>query len=128
MPSLSLNIGLNNGRKLPFDGAAPSGIPVAGTNSIIVNGETYTKGGYGIFYEIYRGELGDEYFGCTSDCGSSSIRDVIVYSDGSWKKENGWLNGSHYAGYTVVANTNPSADPTIIPTSGWSPSITITAA
>ena len=37
MPSLSLNIGLNNGRKLPFGGgAAPSGIPVAGTTEIVV--------------------------------------------------------------------------------------------
>jgi len=37
MPSLSLNIGLNNGRKLPFGGgAAPSGIPVASTASVIV--------------------------------------------------------------------------------------------
>jgi hypothetical protein len=37
MPSLSLNIGLNNGRKLPFGGgAAPSGIPVASTSQIIV--------------------------------------------------------------------------------------------
>jgi hypothetical protein len=37
MPSLSLNVGLNNGRKLPFGGgAAPSGIPVASTSQIIV--------------------------------------------------------------------------------------------
>jgi hypothetical protein len=37
MPSLSLNVGLNNGRKLPFGGgAAPSGIPVAGTTEIVV--------------------------------------------------------------------------------------------
>ena len=39
MPSLSLNVGLNNGRKLPFGGgAAPSGIPVATTSSVIVLG------------------------------------------------------------------------------------------
>jgi hypothetical protein len=37
MPSLSLNVGLNNGRKLPFGGgAAPSGIPVASTSQIFV--------------------------------------------------------------------------------------------
>jgi len=37
MPSLRLNIGLNGGRKLPFGGgAAPSGIPVASTASVIV--------------------------------------------------------------------------------------------
>jgi hypothetical protein len=43
MPSLSLNIGLNNGRKLPFGGAAPSGINVATTNAIVISGLT---GGY----------------------------------------------------------------------------------
>ncbi|NBT48170.1 MAG: hypothetical protein EBT07_10235 [Actinobacteria bacterium] len=50
MPSLSLNIGLNNGRKLPFGGAAPSGIVVATTNAVNISGNngvvpdgTYTK-------------------------------------------------------------------------------------
>ena len=51
MPSLSLNIGLNNGRKLPFGGgAAPSGIVVATTNAVSISGNnsivpdgTYTK-------------------------------------------------------------------------------------
>ena len=39
MPSLSLNVGLNNGRKLPFGGgAAPSGIPVASTTMVAVSG------------------------------------------------------------------------------------------
>ena len=39
MPSLSLNVGLNNGRKLPFTGgAAPSGIPVASTTMVSVSG------------------------------------------------------------------------------------------
>lgn len=105
--------------------AAP-GIPVAGTNSIIVNGETYTKG-YGISYEIYRGELGDEYFGCTNDCGSSSVQDAIVYRDGSWKFDRNWLNNGFFGGYSYISSTNPSTNPNFIPTSGWSPSITITA-
>jgi len=51
MPSLSLNVGLNNGRKLPFTGgAAPSGIVVATTNAVNISGNngivptgTYTK-------------------------------------------------------------------------------------
>jgi len=105
----------------------PDGIPVAGTNSIIVNGETYTKG-YGIYYEIYRGELGDEYFGCTSDCGSNSVQDAIVYRDSSWKFEINWLNDGFYGRYSYVSSTNPSTNSNFIPTAGWSPSITITAA
>ena len=41
MPSLSLNVGLNNGRKLPFGGGvAPSGIEVATTASVDVAGFT----------------------------------------------------------------------------------------
>jgi hypothetical protein len=51
MPSLSLNVGLNNGRKLPLGGgAAPSGIVVATTNAVNISGNngivpdgTYTK-------------------------------------------------------------------------------------
>ena len=101
---------------------------MAGTNSIIVNGETYTKGGYGIFYDIHRGEVSDEIFGCTNDCGSNTIQDAIAYSDGSWRFEIYRLNGSFYPGYTYVSSTNPSTDPNYIPTSGWSPSLTIIAA
>jgi len=38
MPSLSLNVGLNNGRKLPFGGgAAPSGIPTATTTIVNIS-------------------------------------------------------------------------------------------
>jgi len=50
MPSLSLNVGLNNGRKLPFGGGAPSGLVVATTNAVNISGQnayvpdgTYTK-------------------------------------------------------------------------------------
>jgi hypothetical protein len=43
MPSLSLNIGLNNGRKLPFGGgAAPSNIPLSQAN-ISLTGFSYTS-------------------------------------------------------------------------------------
>ena len=45
MPSLSLNVGLNNGRKLPFGGGGgppPSGLPTATTNTI-----TLQSGGSG---------------------------------------------------------------------------------
>jgi len=48
MPSLSLNVGLNNGRKLPFGGAAPAAIPVSTTTLSISGGaghpaNTFTK-------------------------------------------------------------------------------------
>ena len=74
MPSLSLNVGLNNGRKLPFTGgAAPSGIPTATTNTItlqsggagspifIDDGATFQKqdigrfGDYGDFKLVWSG-------------------------------------------------------------------------
>jgi len=105
----------------------PAGIPVAGTNSIIVNGETYTKG-YATFYYIEREGVSDEIFGCTNDCGSNSVQDAIVYRDGSWKFEINWLNGGFYGGYSYVSSTNPSTNSNFIPIAGWSPSITITAA
>ena len=62
MPSLSLNIGLNGGRKLPFGGGAPSGIPVASTASIVISGNvllngTHTRVGQGT--EIMYVEGGD---------------------------------------------------------------------
>ena len=104
----------------------PAGIPVAGTNSIIVNGETYTGGG--TVYAIERESVGDEVFGCTNDCGTNSVQDAIVYRDGSWKFEVNWLNGGFYGGYSYVSSTNPSTNSNFIPTAGWSPSITITAA
>jgi hypothetical protein len=111
----------------------PAGIPVAGTNSIIVNGEIYTKG-YATFYYIEREDVGDEIFGCTSDCGTNTVQDAIVYRDGSWKFEINWLNGAFYGpptnvfSYSYVSSTNPSTNSNFIPTAGWSPSITITAA
>ena len=104
-----------------------SGIPVAGINSIIVNGETYTKAN-GIVYYIERESVSDEVFGCTNDCGTNSVQDAIVYGDGSWKLEVNWLNGGFFEGYSYVLSTNPSSNSNFIPTAGWSPSITITAA
>ena len=54
MPSLSLNVGLNNGRKLPFGGgAAPSGIPTATTT--IVNISVPSIGLDGLFTKLTLG-------------------------------------------------------------------------
>ena len=127
MPSLSLNVGLNNGRKLPFGGgAAPSGFPdVASTNQIAItnitgtmfnvplNGiGTYTKNGdidsnlptYSPYYAF-----------------DASLLAGVVFRDGQW-----YLFYWSDDPYEHAVNT--SSDPTTIPTTGWSPSITITAA
>jgi hypothetical protein len=107
MPSLSLNVGLNNGRKLPFGGgAAPSGISVS-TQTIIVTGsndfdETYTKSGAAWF---------------------APDREISLFS-GFWRIRNNETNQEL---------NNPSSDANYIPTTGWTENgspyaITITAA
>ena len=113
MPSLSLNVGLNNGRKLPFGGgAAPSGLPVASTNSIIVQYTAYNKtlnkvsDVYG--YSISYGPEGENEDRVGFDIGVP----------GRWEHQ--VQNG--------LVSFNLSSDSTTIPTSGWIPSITITAA
>jgi hypothetical protein len=69
MPSLSLNIGLNNGRKLPFGGgAAPSGIPVATTEQIYINGNLLYRAGTAPNY--YYTDNGDYSFENPNSYGS----------------------------------------------------------
>ena len=105
-------------------GAAPSGIPVASTENVLVDGFTLSK----VSSTFY---LGDVIEG-TEDCGNDQTRDYgnrgqLEFSGGSWSYKygpyNGCLNTWDFSTYT-----NPSTDANYIPTSGWSPSITITAA
>jgi len=139
MPSLSLNIGLNNGRKLPFGGgAAPSGIVVATTNTINVvdtfnigetisltkiNSTEYRTGAYSfvisqIYCEAYSDNVNITVFRAS----------VILESDY-------WIY-RYYGLYDCDGNVAINYDNTsvqqitsgIIPTTGWSPSLTITAA
>lgn len=145
MPSLSLNVGLNNGRKLPFTGgAAPSGIPVASTNSITIDG-------YGTFVKKIENQAitsdnlllaaGVAYvrtplstspnaivlFGppptFIGDMGPNQFSEWTLYSVGAFEggDTSAWING------TLIASST-SNNITTIPTTGWSPSITITAA
>jgi hypothetical protein len=119
MPSLSLNVGLNNGRKLPFGGgAAPSGIVAATAGDLIISfgyfeNQTYTK--------------------------LSNTRWQFDFGEGEFQKLS-WNSFSPLAwaldennGQNFVA-TNPSTNPLIIPTTGWTytvgagPAVTITAA
>ena len=151
MPSLSLNVGLNNGRKLPFGGgAAPSGLPVASTSSIAISGygtlvkkiggETITGDGLTINEnsgEVYNGGVAYTNLGINpnayvlfgppptyaGDMSTSQFSEWTLYSVGAYEggDVNAWLNG------TLIASST-SNDIATIPTTGWSPSITITAA
>jgi len=121
MPSLSLNVGLNNGRKLPFGGgAAPSGIPVATVNLVIDFGSGDPRNG--------------TYIRFSSDAG-------LQWTNSSYSNYYSLVPPNFYYGNTQtwsfwdgdqsnpVDPTNPSTDENSIPTSGWTnPAITITAA
>ena len=137
MPSLSLNIGLNNGRKLPFGGGGspPSGIPystiiitLAGfndtnvgvdrtspinlTKGIFTPNEWVNSGAEGYYVILYR----------TSNTAPNGTWVIILQQFG----EEGFG--------TVTSATNPSTTLTEIPTTGWTlepgvtGTITITAA
>jgi len=136
MPSLSLNVGLNNGRKLPFGGgAAPEGIPystsiitLAGfndtnvgvdrtspinlTKGIVSPNEWISSGAEGYYVYVYR----------TSNTDPSGTWVIILQQFG----EEGFGQ--------VTCATNPSTTLTEIPTTGWNlepgvtGTITITAA
>jgi hypothetical protein len=153
MPSLSLNVGLNNGRKLPFGGgAAPSGIPVAGTASVTVadftggntqyNG-TYTKGtSGGVDPSITTPPTDGEFYIKAASTfvllppsvtiGGSNSYDGSDYPY-SFEPQGNWTisrinDDSEGATSLIVIASNASSNNSSIPTSGWSPSITITAA
>ena len=145
MPSLSLNVGLNNGRKLPFGGAAPSGIPVASTASVVignagaVNG-TYTKK---IPEESFPISGGHNSYLKTGICYSLNNRLLLSPDAQVWDDEVGAILDSPFGVwklietifdtdidswvYGVVAS-NSSTNTAYIPDASWSPSITITAA
>ena len=156
MPSLSLNIGLNNGRKLPFGGgAAPSGIPVASTNSLLIDSSAYAKrpenddiamdgggecGGY--FLAVSPAIAGRRVYTNSGFGGGENIYVLMQpgshiggasflgaeYTANTWVLVNASIDtGSCFTSITAYS-TNPSTNSTTIPTSGWTPSITITAA
>ena len=118
MPSLRLNIGLNNGRKLPFGGgAAPSGIVAATAGDLNISfgyydPATYTK----LSNTSWRFEFGE---------GEFQRLQWNTFVPNAWGLDTN--NGE-------IRATNPSTNSLIIPTTGWTytigdgPSITITAA
>jgi len=112
MPSLSLNVGLNNGRKLPFGGgAAPSGIPVASTSQILVVSTNI------FIVSAPFNKLNPINFGSSLDENTN-----LEYTGEGW---------TFYNDGTIAAFATSSSD--YIPTSGYTivtggGSITITAA
>ena len=114
MPSLSLNVGLNNGRKLPFGGgAAPSGIPVASTSAVIVSGSP--DGFNGTYLKIFPTEW--KPFSGDNNLLWDSIDATIP---------NRWSLYNSDTNFIVTHQT--WSDQTQIPTSGWPNGETITAA
>jgi len=146
MPSLSLNIGLNNGRKLPFGGgAAPSGIPVATTNTIVLSGltdfyyvqlnGTYTKSGDPT--NVTAGGVdglatGAVYFN-SAFTGGNKDGAAIWYGPILNGSGNGW-QVTLYDDNSIAVGSIVSADTTTVPVSGYSNAgsytgtITLTAA
>ena len=115
MPSLSLNVGLNNGRKLLFGGgAAPSGIPVATTSSVIVLGSP--DGFNGIYEKIFETQW-------------QQIIDPnkqIVWNSEDVGVPDRWSLANFDINFYVTHQT--WSDQTQIPMSGWPNGETITAA
>jgi hypothetical protein len=115
---------------------APSGIPVASTNQISVsnvsgfmfgvadNGVgTYTKGG------DYNGSGGDDIrYSFDTDFNAKIAFGQFTNPNGSY--DTGWYLG-YYSDNDFVHSVNTSSlsgNPNFLPTTGWSPVITITAA
>ena len=135
MLRLSLGLGVSSSSKLPSGGAAPSGIPVAANASVIVSGIT---GGN----SIYNGTYTNDYIGSPAFLADTpetilfTVRyrmmdepePVIVFV----LERNQWEIGIDYSDdngyYFDVFATNPSSNQSFVPTAGWSPSLTITAA
>jgi hypothetical protein len=145
MPSLSLNIGLNNGRKLPFGGgAAPSGIVVATTNAIVLSGltlgwadlnGTYTKSGdpTNVFTGGVDGQATGAVFFNSAYTGGNRDGSAIWYGPILFGSGNGWQI-TYYDDNNLPLGSIVSADTTTVPASGYSNfagytgTITLTAA
>ena len=165
MPRLSLGLGASSSSKLP-SAAAPSGIPVASTASVVISGnvslngthtrvpqgteimfssggepDTYVLSGGTFLYRRPNFSLSPTTYdtstlfppNSTIKAGGGSGSAVAGTPFSTWTigglyfdtEYNEWLLDLNFA------STNPSTDPTIIPTSGWTGyfgNFTITAA
>ena len=144
MPSLSLNVGLNNGRKLPFTGGAAPAFPdVAGTSSILVDGiggynkttdvpSGYTFSGSGNIYYLFTEGI-DEFtyyywvmFSGSTQTAAGSGAAVPLLAN-KWYMLDGLFNGEDsYSLSLDSTNTTVTQTSTTIPLLNWSPARTIT--
>ena len=155
MPRLSLGLGVQTIRKVGGGGAAPSGIAVASTASVVISGNA-TFNGTAVKKVNPEQCFGDPVFGgklfvdtgvvyayaASENLGKVLIPPQALITDdflygapdklgtpaATWR-----LVAASYDGENDVYNidnitNNSSTDANYIPTTDWSPSITITAA
>ena len=111
MPSLSLNVGLNNGRKLPFGGgAAPSGISLTAP-TIYVSGLSFQDQD-----PFYSGAVYNPYTLQTPGFWGDALNytGYVAYTT-QWEL---YVYSSYDGGYATLVATN-TALPTSLPTTGW---------
>jgi hypothetical protein len=129
--------------------AAPSGLPAASTSSIVVVGAeevisgTYNAQGYEDLVAVFDAGsffAGSAPFYSITQAGENAPLYFFLGPNASllnFEGENYYLNGSNWKIFRLFDNeglaveeigTNPSTNADYIPTSGWTPSITITAA
>jgi len=121
MPRLSLGLGVQTIRKVGGGGAAPSGIPVASTSNILI-----TFADSGLLLEPYsRIAISDAAYDPTIPAFyKPSLRfNFPDTTPNTWS----FLTPDGEGGY-IFQSTNPSSNGAYIPISGWTTSITITAA
>jgi len=131
MPRLSLGLGAQNIRKV--GGAAPSGIPVASTTAVNVifgsSSYTYNREGYPSI--IYYGSSPQTTITWTVSLSFNydiSLTWVLSEYQMGFNEE-----GDPEQGPLSIRATNPSTNPLLIPTTGWTytlgtgPTVTITS-
>ena len=154
MPRLSLGLGAQTIRKVG-GGAAPSGIPVASTGSVVISGNATFNGtavkkvnpeqcfGDPVFGGKLYVDSGLVYaYGLSENYGKvlippqALITDDLIFGtpdklntpSATWRLLDVSYDGAEDTYFILSTVNNASTDANYIPTSGWSPSITITAA
>jgi hypothetical protein len=118
MPKLSLGLGVQNIRKAA-GGAAPSGIPVASTNNILI---TFPPAEL-INTPFKKIAFQTAYYEPSIPFSTDTFLVFDYNGFGYWQ----FLQPDGYGDYNALAY-NISTNGNYIPTSGWQGSITITAA
>jgi hypothetical protein len=155
MPRLSLGLGVQTVRKVGGGGAAPSGIPVASTGSVVIgnagagnNGTYVKKVPQQLLLTTGPVSLYSNIAGACYVLGAENADGRILLSPnaqtwddldvgsaqlgtpfGNWKLGYVYYEGGDASSwfFTEIA-ANSSTSTAYIPDSGWTPSITITAA